>query len=222
MTNVFSTPGKVINRDKLFKAGLMTLEKEGWEVSRIKGAGKSSVRRITKDGKSKVASIRTTQNTWVAFPRNKSDTAWGTLEGADMVVAVSVDEKDSPRFAQVHFVEGDEMRDRFDRAYAARKAAGYKMPVGRGIWLSMYDLEAKNPVTLVGAGIGLDNPAVGRIPLSSIKAGERDAAEEADDAEEAEGSADADEVPLTIAEAKRRLAVTFGVDPSAIKIIVEG
>ena len=28
--------------------------------------------------------------------------------------------------------------------------------------------------------------------------------------------------PLTIAEAKRRLALTFGVDPSAIKIIVEG
>lgn len=84
-----------------------------------------------------------------------------------MVVVVSVDEKDAPRFAQVHFVEGDEMRDRFDRAYAARGAAGYTMPVGRSIWLSMYDLEAKNP--LVGAGVGLDNPAVGRIPLSSIK-----------------------------------------------------
>ena len=30
------------------------------------------------------------------------------------------------------------------------------------------------------------------------------------------------EAPLTIAEAKRRLAITFGVDPSAIKITVEG
>ncbi|MGB3388491.1 MAG: hypothetical protein WBA88_10970 [Pseudaminobacter sp.] len=218
MTNVFKTPEKVQTRSRLFKAGVATLEKAGWKVERIRGVGKSSVRRITRGPESKVVTIRTTQNTWIAFPRNKDDTAWGTLADVDAVVAVSVDEHDSPRFAQVHMIDGDEMRGRFDRAYAARHEANYTMPLGRGIWLSLYQKEAKDPVTLVGAGAGLDNPVLAKIPLDSIDAVEPETAAEAEDTDEA----DTEDAPLTIAEAKRRLALTFGVSPASIKIIVEG
>ncbi|RWP43947.1 MAG: hypothetical protein E5Y63_27310 [Mesorhizobium sp.] len=92
------------------------------------------------------------------------------------------------------------------------------MPLGGGIWLSLYQKEAKEPVTLVGAGAGIDNPILAKIPLDSIDAAEPETAAEAEETDEA----DTEDEPLTIAEAKRRLALTFGVSPASIKIIVEG
>jgi hypothetical protein len=212
MTHVSATPDKVSIRNCLFGAAEEALVKNGWKVERIARSGKSSVRRITKGKAVKTVSIRTSQDTWIAFPRTQDDGAWGTLADVDYVVAASVDSHSNPRFAQVHLIEGDEMRARFDRAYAARKNAGYTLPVGRGIWVSLYDKEAESPVTLVGAGAGLDHPAIARVPLS--------AQEVAAFAEEPESVTQADEAPLTIPEAKRRLALSLGVAESEIKITI--
>jgi hypothetical protein len=216
MTNVFATPEKEQRRNRLFQIGLQTLRQNGWKVERIPGIGKSSVRQITKGGVSRKISIRTSQDTWIAFPRNKKDNAWVTLSDVDVVVAVSIDDYSDPKFAQVHMIEADEIRERFDRAYAARIAADYRIPLGRGVWVSLYHRDETDPVTHVGAGAGLDHPPIARVPL-----------EPESDSSSASGSGpgtvirDSDNQPLTIAEAKRRLAVTFGVDPSSIKITVE-
>ena len=113
MTNVFGGPEKASVRNDLFKAGLDALEKEGWTVERIPREGKSSVRRITKGKITKTVSIRTTQDQWIAFPRNAAGDGWATLGDVDYVVAVSVDSRDHPRFAQVHMIAGDDMRARF-------------------------------------------------------------------------------------------------------------
>src|SRR5438552_708962 len=158
MTNVSATPEKLSIRANLFRSAETALENEGWSVERIARSGKSSVRRITKGKLEKTVSIRTSQDTWIAFPRTQDDRSWATLADVDYVVAASVDSRDNPHFAKVHLIEGNEMRARFDRAYAARKKAGYAMPVGRGIWLSLYEKELNDPVTLVGAGAGLDHP----------------------------------------------------------------
>jgi hypothetical protein len=109
------------------------------------------------------------------------------------------------------------MRARFNRAYAARKAADHVIPVGRGVWLSLYEKEATNPVSLVGAGAGLDHPPIYKAPLAQdeIAQSTTKITPPADDKREVEEH-------LTIAEAKRRLALSFGVDPSSIKITVEG
>ena len=61
-----------------------------------------------------------------------------TLSEVDAVVAVSVDDYYNPRFAQVHMIDGNEMRERFDRACAARLKAGHAIPLGRGVWVSLY------------------------------------------------------------------------------------
>jgi hypothetical protein len=213
MTNVFATPEKGAKRDTLFQFGLETLEKHGWKVERIPGIGKSSVRRITKSGKSRKVSIRTSQDAWIAFPRNKADNAWVTLSDVDLVLAVSVDDGHDPKFAQVHMIEADEMRQRFDRAYRARIAAGYSIPLGRGVWVSLYHPDAIDPVTHVGGGAGLDHPPIARVPLEPEESGSHLIDETKD--------LDNGDKPLTIAEAKRRLAMTLGVDPSSIKITVE-
>jgi hypothetical protein len=213
MTNVYGRPEKAERRSRLFQVGVQALQAQGWSVERIAGIGKSSVRRITKNGETRKVSIRTTQDTWIAFPRNNDDTQWVTLSEVDAVVAVSVDTADDPKFALVHMIEGDEMRDRFDRAYAARMRANYSIPLGRGVWVALYIPEANDPPTHVGAGAGIDNPPIARVPLEPDDT-------EADDASE-RGASPGDNEPLTIAEAKRRLAVSLGVDPSSIKITIE-
>lgn len=215
MTNVSSTPAKVAIRSLLFKFAKEALERQGWKVERIARSGKSSLRRITKGKLDKTVSIRTSQDTWIAFPRTNEDDAWATLSDVDYVVASSVDDPHNPKFAQVHMIAGDEMRARFDRAYAARKQAGHVLPVGRGIWLSLYEKEASTPVSLVGGGIGLDNPAIARVSLSG---------QEVDVKVEEQDSQTFDEMveegPLTIAEAKRRLAKSLGVAESDVRITV--
>ena len=215
MTNVYATPEKGQMRAVLFQAGLDALKKEGWKVEKA-GLGKSSVRKITRNGETKLVSIRTSQDCWIAFPRSPGDQGWLTLDDVDLVLAVSVDDKYSPREVRAHLIPADKMKERYDRAYAARMDANYSIPVGRGVWLALYEREAKDPVTLVGAGAGLDYPALYTMPLDGKARVEPDAQAAADE------SLDEDEGPLTIAEAKRRLAKTFGVAPEAIKITVEG
>lgn len=213
MTNVYGTPEKASMKAQLFAIGVKALEDAGYRVERVPRIGKSSVRRITKGGVSRLATIRTTQDTWIAFPRMEDDQSWRTLDDVDVVVAVSVDDRDAPKFAKVHLIEGDEMRARFNRAYQARKKAGHTIPIGRGVWVALYIPEAADPVTHVGAGIGLIVPPLATVPLSG----------EAEDAATAEPETiTVVEAPLSIAEAKRRLAMTFGVDPEKIRIVVEG
>lgn len=215
MTNVYGSPEKVAMKTQLFRIALEVLEKDGWKVEREPRSGKSSVRRITKGKESLLVSIRTTQDTWIAFPRTPGDKKWRTLDDVDAVVPVSVDDRENPRYAKVHLIDGDEVRARFNRAYKARKAAGHSIPVGRGVWISLYDQEATDPVNRVGAGMGLDFPPIATVPLSS----EQIAAVGADDDEDV--ASPGEEAPLSIAEAKRRLALTLGVDPANIKITVE-
>lgn len=230
MTNVFATKEKVDLRNMLFNLGVETLQEQGWKVERVPGSGKSSMRRISKDKESKVVSIRTSQDTYIAFPRDKDDKSWVTLGEVDAVVAVSVDDYYDPQFAQVHIIDGKEMRDRFDRAYAARLEAGHTIPLGRGVWVPLYipdpaDTPSNTP-SHVGGGAGLVHPPIKRVPLNS---------DDLDRSPHSQGGGGgipgsphsqvaamgSDEPSLTIPEAKRLLGITLGVDPSQIKIIVE-
>jgi len=225
MTNIFGKPEKRVNRNGLFSAAVEALEGQGYKVERIARIGKSSVRRITKNGVSKAVSIRTSQDTWIAFPRNKTNDGWATLEEVDFVVAASVDNPDDPRFAKIHLIPADDMRARFDRAYNARLKADYQMQAGRGIWLSLYFPDANDPVTHVGAGAGLEYRSIAEIPLTPGGASppRDDGVEDADEglgAGEVHAFAKQDEQPLTIAEAKRRLASSLGVSVDDIKITI--
>ena len=215
MPNV-STPVKAHFRSKLRKAALEALERNGWNVSKASEFGTTRVCRITKNGVSKLAAIRTSQDTWIAFMRNKGNTKWTTLADVDVVVAASVDRALDPKFAQIHMIDANEMRDRFDRAYAARRAAGHSLPEGRGVWVSLYEEESTAPVSRVGAGAGIAHPPIVRVPLDEVDAPATSppAAAETQRA----NASNAAEEPLTIAEAKARLARSLGVDPASIKI----
>src|SRR5260370_33588323 len=128
MTKVLGTPEKVSRRDRLFQIGLEALRQNGWKVERIPGFGKSSVRGMTKGAKSRRVSIRTSRETWIAFRRHEADNGWVTLSDVDTVLAVSVDDRHDPKFAQVHMTGADEGRRRSDRGSGARSKAGDELP----------------------------------------------------------------------------------------------
>lgn len=199
----------------LFNIAVNALKEKGWDVTPVPGSGKGSVRRITRGKESRLVSIRTTQDTWIAFPRDAEDKKWGTLCDVDDVVAVSVDDRYDPRFAQVHLLDGNEMRKRFDRAYEARKRAGHMIRPGHGVWVGLYTPEAEEPPTHVGSGVGLLYPPIARVSLSKSESKEVPEVDNEVHCEENFPS-------LTIVEAKKLLAKTYGVDPSNIKIIIEG
>ena len=218
MTNVSKTEEKKRIRRALVNAALSTLENQGWKVERVKGAGMGRVRQITNNGKRQLAVIRTSQDQYLAFPRTDDDSAWTTLSEVDVVVASVVDDRRNPQVALVHIFDAREIRDRFDRAYAARKKAEYSIPVGRGLWLSLYEEEGTS-ATRVGAGAGLVHPPIARVPLTAVASdGTRPPVAPPS---VSSVSGDDENEPLTIAQAKARLARTLGVDPNAIKITVE-
>ena len=151
----------------------------------------------------------------IAFPRNRTDDGWATLEGVDYVVASSVDDRDNPQSVLVHMIDADEMRERFGRAYAARRRAGHSMPPGRGIWISLYEKEANQPVSLVGAGAGIAHPPIAKVPLGGEYLTETGA-----QAEVGPQDTRPNEPHLSISEAKRRLALSLGVNETDIKITI--
>ncbi len=221
MTDIFGSPEKKEIKQKLFSFAVQALEQSGWAVNRVKDNSKSSIRQISKNGTIKKVSIRTSQDTWIAFPRNEQGDGWKTLDEVDAVVAVSVDSKEIPTVANVHLIDGDEMRKRFDRAYEARRKAGYSLPDGRGVWISLYLPESNDPVARVGAGSGLTNPPIATFSLAVPVGGIMGANPENAVDQNARTNPSRSEPPLSIAEAKRRLAETLGVSPSSIKISVE-
>lgn len=240
MTNVYGSPKKVKLRKHLFQVAVEALQRDGWKVERIPRAGKASLRRITRGRESKTVSIRTSQDTHIAFPRTAADDGWATLDEVDAVVAVSVDARERPREALVHLIPGDEMRQRFDRAYKARQEAGHTLPVGRGIWVPLYLPDADTPPSQVGGGAGIQHPPIARVPLAAeeaVVARQAGVPNDADDGDAGEGASrapgagtagfgsktrpDGEDRPLTIPEAKRLLARALGISPENIKITVE-
>lgn len=94
----------------------------------------------------------------------------------------------------------------------------HRLPVLGAPLAQVHLPEVGRELRLLVAAAGLANPAILRVPLDGPEIG-ADAAEVG--GYEETGSHGADEEELTIAEAKRRLARTLGVDPSSVRITIE-
>ncbi|RWK48104.1 hypothetical protein [Mesorhizobium sp.] len=229
MTNIYATPEKIQYAKRLFEIGIEYLEGQGYEVSRVPRAGKKSLRRVKKGKEEFNVAIRTSQDQWFAFPREDATGNWLGMDDVEVqrviVVALNTREEGKEKIGLVHDFSASEVRDRLNKNFEARYAANPNVDTSHGNWISLYHQEANEPVSFVGAGIGLKFPPKARIPLfgaTSNEVEEEDLAEADGSSEVAPAVAEIVVEPLTIPEAKRRLALTFGVDPSAIKITVEG
>lgn len=214
---------KARQRKRLFKIGLQWLEQNGWSVARAHGIGKSSVRDITRGNDGVRVSIKTTQDQYIAFAPGHDGKGWQTLDDVDAVVVVSVDDKDPPQEALVHWFGADDLRERFDRALVAREEAGYKERHDRGVWLPLYIADDGQVVRFVGGGIGLENPPIARVPLNGGATMRNGYSMMTPPAPPRPSPTHGAPAPrgLTIADAKRGLAITFGVPESAVRITIE-
>lgn len=211
MANIFKTEEKSDRKQRLFSAGIEVLERDGWSVSRVSGLGKSSVRRIVKGSKELRVSIRTTQDTWIAFPKDPDEKGWVTLNDVDVVLAVSLYPRESPKEIWVHWIDAKEMHERFDRA---AKARGFRPRKRQPLWIPLYIEDDGD--RYAGGGAGLQHKPIARLPLGSGGNAPPNGV-----TRHGGFASTPDDEPFTIALAKKRLSNALGVPESNIKISVE-
>ena len=164
-----TTAWRVLN-----KSFEIVLRNAGYEVEAAPGFGGTNVWKLTKNGKSVLASVRTTRDRWFAFvPRNGGEN-WKTMDDVDAIVVASVDDKENPRKTEVYLFPMEEVRKRFRDGYQARKAAGHTLPDDRGMWIALDSREGNSPSN-VGSGLGDEFPPIGTIPFEECGIAEPDA-----------------------------------------------
>ncbi len=200
-------------------------ERAGFKLYRLPGRGLSNVWSLEKAGQGRVTSIRTTRDRWIAFPPLVNGTKWKTLDDVELVLVAAVDDKERPKNVQIYLFEAAEVRQRFDAAYSARVEAGNVLRDNYGMWIAL-DTKPPGPANSVGSGLADKYKPIATFSLEAlVKSGiANEVAALEPDLETPAGqieTRDDAEPPLTIAEAKRRLAISLGVSPSSIKITVE-
>lgn len=196
----------------LVKAAKNALVGAGYEIERLPGRGRSNVWKIAKGGVEQLASIRTTQDRWFAFP--PLDDKWKTLDDVDIVVVSAVDDPEDPRNAQVYLFAADDVRDRFNAAYKARLEAGQKVRHNFGMWVCL-DEDTRGIAASVGSGIATKHDPIANCSLSQIEVLD---APKPDDEEADEGSVTPATISSVLANAKAQIAAMAGVGIDQIRL----
>ena len=194
----------------------------GRDPVNLPGRGLSNVWTLTRGGDAYVTSIRTTKDGCIAFPPLESGTKWKTLDDVELVLVASVDRVENPNEVQVYLFDATDVRERFHAAYFARLAAGHTVRDDYGMWVAL-DTRQTGSATSVGTGLADEHDPIAVFSVASLMqqmgVGKAESQREVDYEHGPIEAADDD--LLTIAEAKRRLAKSLGVDPRSIKITVE-
>ena len=106
----------------------------------------------TTAGETKVASIRTTRDRWIAFPPLENGTKWKTLDDVETVIVATVDSKQDPENIEVYIFPAEDVRKRFDAAYASRKKDGQTVKDNFGMWVGL-DHDDRGIAASIGSGI---------------------------------------------------------------------
>ena len=200
------------------KAGMAA---QGYSLARVPGRGMSNVWNVTKDGETRMASIRTTRDRYIAFPPLEGGTKWKTLDDVELVAVATVDSKDAPEKVEVYLFPADDVRRRFNASYAARAKEGQSIKDNFGMWVGL-DRDDRGIAASIGTGILEHYKPIGVYAITDLLAEHPQA--EANDEEPGQA---ADEIPAlptlsTIAEvmawARNRVAQIAGVRAEAVKL----
>jgi hypothetical protein len=232
------------NANALIQTGYRALHEAGYETEREPGIRKNSIRRVSKDGASFLASIKSTTNAttgtrgpWISFVRNEA--SWDTLVDVDKVVAVAVDPRSNSM--KVHLLDAKDLLGRFDRTFEALTAAGRSIQPGHPLWIPLYSCaEYSDLPSFAGAGAGDASPMLREYPLneksdldikSSKVASSGESQTTSTEAKQHSAPSLSNELPnrplsgtepsQAIQKAKQWLADIFGVEPSNVKITIE-
>lgn len=218
MNNLLKDLSETVRWRLLVDAAKKAAEGQGYSLTRVPGRGLSNVWNITKGSKTKVASIRTTRDRYIAFPPLQGGAKWKTLDDVETVIVATVDSKEHPENVEVYIFPADDVRKRFNAAYAARSKDGQTIKDNFGMWLGL-DRDDRGLASSVGAGI-LDHYK--RVEVYSIPELLADSPHEQRSEDEQETAPVAEEPGLSsiadvMAWARGRVAQLAGVQVEAVK-----
>lgn len=196
-------------------AAVTALVKRGYDVQSFTGRGRpaGTFLKLTKGGKTFVCTVRSTRDRWFAFHR-RDDGGWDTLDKADFVAVASVNDRKTPTKMEVYLLEREPVMTAFNEAFEARTSAGHIIKENTP-WVGL-DAPKNQTVTSVGSGLA-DKALWMEVidPMSEVVHKEMTSEADAPKLEK-------QPVALTIVEAKKALAITYGVPTEAIEITIRG
>lgn len=226
MSNRLKEMGETASWRLMVSAALAGAKQAGYSMARQPGRGLSNTYAMSKDGKTQIASVRTTRDRYIAFPPLDGGKKWKTLDTAELVLVSAVREVADPQSVDVYLFPGEEVRKRFDASYAARTENGHKVREDFGMWV-MIDAGDDEIPSQVGHSLAVDYPAIAHFTLDELEAGiepdatqlAAEAAPETDDqsATDAPGLA-LDTVADVLSFARAKIAVLTGMAVDAIKL----
>ena len=200
------------------KAGMMA---KGYALERVPGRGMSNVWNVTKDGETRIASIRTTRDRYIAFPPLEGGAKWKTLDDVELVVVATVDSKDAPERVEVYLFPADDVRQRFNAHYAARLKEGQSIKDNFGMWVGL-DRDDRGIAASVGTGILEKYEPIANYAIADLLAEHPPAQANDEEPVQAAGEIPATPTLATIAEvmawARNRVAEIAGVQAEAVKL----
>ena len=200
-------------------------EEAGYKLVRRPGRGLSNIYDVTRNDETKTACIRTTRDTHIAFPPLEGGSKWRTLDEVDLVIVATVNDRENPTNVLVYVFPANEVRRRFNAAYAARKENGQVMRDGFGMWVSL-GIDDRGLASSVGSGIVEKYKPIAIYSISDLRSTQvADVGDNEDLAKSIEETAVApaiDSGPRTITDvvewARRRIAEIAGTRIEAIKL----
>lgn len=168
MTNRLKEMGETASWRLMVSAAVEGAKRSGYELKKQPGRGLSNTWAVTKDGETKVASVRTTRDRWIAFPPLEKGTRWKTLDDVDLVLVSAVDDPKNPQNVDVYLFPADIVRKRFDDSYAARIENGHTVRDDYGMWVWLDSGDPSIP-TQVGSGLADEFPAIARFTIDELE-----------------------------------------------------
>jgi hypothetical protein len=221
MSNRLKDMGETASWRLMTGAAVKGATEAGYTPKRQPGRGLSNTWELSKAGKLKVASLRTTRDRWIAFPPLNGGKHWKTLDKVELVLVSAVDDPENPQNVEVYLFPADDVRKRFNDSYSARIASGHKVRDNFGMWVWL-DRGDATIATQVGSGLAADYPAIARFSIDELEAEagtvDRDvegSAFESEDASEASAFTTVGEV---LAWARSEVARLSGMAPDAIRL----
>lgn len=224
MTNRLKDMGETASWRLMVKAAIEGAKSVGYVMKRQPGRGLSNTYEMTKDGKTQIASVRTTRDRFIAFPPLDGGKKWKTLDTADFVLVSAVNDPADPQNIDVYLFPGDEVRKRFDVSYAARIENGHTVRDDFGMWV-MIDKGDDKIVSQVGHSLAVDYPAIAHFSIDELEVGVEPETKNVtvEPASDPEDEVAADSLVLnTVADvltfAREKIAILTGMPANAIKL----
>lgn len=196
----------------------------GFEVARRPGRGMSNIWELRKGGVTRVASVRTSRDRYIAFPPLDQGTRWKTLDDVDDVLVAVVDSKENPQRIEVYLLPAEEVRDRFNRSYRARTQAGHVISDDFGMWLSL-DADKRDLPSSVGTGIVDRYKPLGRYDVEELLSGapkhvevDGPTTDDHDDEEEGDAPPAVSSIGDVMKWARERISEFAGVSVESVKL----